>query len=38
MIPVNRFNAPYNKECKGKNIFSEHTWYDIYYQIINLVK
>ena len=38
MIPVICFNASYNKECKGKNIFRAYTWYDIYYQIINLVK
>ena len=38
MIPVICFNASYNKGCKGKNIFRAYTWYDIYYQIINLVK
>ena len=37
MIPVICFNTSYNKKCKDKNIFREHTWYDIYYQIIDLI-
>lgn len=33
-IPVICFNAGYNEECKGKNIYRVYSWYDIY----NLVK
>lgn len=37
IIPVVCFNAAYNKECNGKNIFRAYTWYDVYYQITNLI-
>ena len=37
IIPVVCFNAAYNKECNGKNIFRAYTWYDVYYQIINII-
>lgn len=29
-IPVICFNAEYNKNCKGKNIYRVYSWYDIY--------
>ena len=37
IIPVVCFNAAYNKECNGKNIFRVYTWYDLYYQITNIL-
>lgn len=37
IIPVVCFNASYNKVCNGKNIFRAYTWYDVYYQIINII-
>ena len=37
IIPVVCFNAAYNKECNGKNIFRVYTWYDVYYQITNII-
>lgn len=37
IIPVVCFNAAYNKECNGKNIFRAYTWYDVYYQITNII-
>ena len=33
IIPVVCFNAAYNKECNGKNIFRAYTWYDVYRKI-----
>ena len=32
-IPVICFNAGYNKECKGKNIYRAYSWYDVYSKI-----
>lgn len=29
-IPVICFNAGYNKECNGQNIYRAYNWYDIY--------
>ena len=37
-IPVICFNAGYNEECKGENIFRVYTWYDIYNTIKNKIK
>ena len=37
-IPVICFNARYNEECKGENIFRVYTWYDIYNTIKNKIK
>ncbi len=37
-IPVICFNAGYNEECKGENIFRVYTWYDIYNTIENKIK
>ena len=37
-IPVICFNARYNEECKGKNIFRGYTWHDIYNTIKNEIK
>lgn len=37
IIPVICFNAAYNKICKGENIFRAYTWYDVYYQITNVI-
>ena len=37
IIPVICFNARYNKMCSGKNIFRAYTWYDVYYQITNII-
>ena len=37
IIPVICFNAGYNKMCSGKNIFRAYTWYDVYYQITNII-
>ena len=37
-IPVICFNAGYNEECTGKNIFRVYTWYDIYNTIKNKIK
>ena len=37
-LPVICFNAGYNEECKGKNIFRVYTWYDIYNTIKNKIK
>lgn len=34
-IPVICFDARYNKECKGKNIYRCYSWYDIYNKIKN---
>ena len=32
-IPVICFDARYNQECKGKNIYRCYSWYDIYAKI-----
>ena len=32
-IPVICFNAGYNKECKGTNIYRCYSWYDVYSKI-----
>ena len=37
-IPVICFNAGYNEECKGENIYRAYTWYDIYNTIKNKIK
>ena len=37
-IPVICFNAGYNEECKGENIYRVYTWYDIYNTIKNKIK
>ena len=37
IIPVICFNAGYNKMCSGKNICRAYTWYDVYYQITNII-
>ncbi len=37
IIPVICFNAGYNKMCSGKNIFRAYSWYDVYYQITNII-
>lgn len=37
IIPVICFNARYNKMCSGKNIFRAYSWYDVYYQITNII-
>lgn len=37
-IPVICFNAGYNKECIGTNIFRCYSWYDIYTKIKNMAK
>lgn len=37
IIPVVCFNASYNKVCDGKNIYRAYTWYDVYYQITNVI-
>ncbi len=37
IIPVVCFNASYNKICNGKNIYRTYTWYDVYYQITNII-
>lgn len=37
-IPVICFDARYNKECKGKNIYRCYSWYDIYAKIQNINK
>lgn len=37
IIPVICFNAGYNKSCVGNNIYRTYTWYDIYYQITNII-
>lgn len=34
-IPVICFDARYNKECEGKNIYRCYSWYDIYNKIQN---
>lgn len=33
VMPVICFDAKYNQECHGSNIYRTYTWYDIYYQI-----
>lgn len=35
-IPVICFNARYNKECNGKNIYRCYSWYDVYDKIKNI--
>lgn len=35
-IPVICFDARYNQECKGKNIYRCYSWYDIYNKIRNI--
>ena len=35
-IPVICFDARYNPECKGKNIYRCYSWYDIYAKIKNM--
>lgn len=37
-IPVICFNAGYNKDCKGKNIYRCYSWYDIYTKIKHINK
>ncbi len=37
IMPVVCFNASYNKVCNGKNIYRAYTWYDVYYQITNII-
>lgn len=37
IIPVIVFNAGYNENCKGDNIYRAHTWYDVYYTIKNSI-
>ena len=37
-LPVICFNAGYNEECKGENIYGVYTWYDIYNTIKNKIK
>lgn len=37
IIPVICFNAGYNKMCSGKNVFRAYSWYDVYYQITNII-
>ena len=37
IMPVVCFNAAYNKVCNGKNIYRAYTWYDVYYQITNII-
>lgn len=37
IMPVICFDAAYNKMCNGKNIFRSYTWYDVYYQIMNVI-
>ena len=37
IIPVICFNAGYNKECKGKNIYRCYSWYDIYAKIKKII-
>ena len=32
-IPVICFNAGYNKECKGENVYRAYSWYDVYNKI-----
>ena len=36
-IPVVCFNAGYNEECEGKNIYRTYSWYDIYNTIKNKI-
>ena len=36
-IPVICFNAGYNEECEGKNIYRVYSWYDIYNTIKNKI-
>lgn len=33
IIPVICFHAEYNKMCKGKNIYTAYSWYDVYDKI-----
>ena len=35
-IPVICFDARYNQECKGKNIYRCYSWYDIYTKIARI--
>ncbi len=35
-IPVICFDARYNQECNGKNIYRCYSWYDIYNKIQNI--
>ena len=35
-IPVICFDARYNQECKGKNIYRCYSWYDIYAKIVRI--
>ncbi len=37
-IPTICFNAGYNQECKGKNIYRCYSWYDIYAKILQIQK
>ena len=36
-IPVICFNAGYNEECEGQNIYRVYSWYDIYNTIKNKI-
>lgn len=38
VIPVICFNAGYNKDCKGENIYRCYSWYDIYTKIKHINK
>ncbi len=38
IIPVICFNAGYNKECNGNNIYRCYSWYDIYSKIRHINK
>ena len=35
-IPVICFNAGYNQNCNGNNIYRAYSWYDVYYMIIDI--
>ena len=37
-IPVICFDARYNQECKGNNIYRCYSWYDIYAKIKDIKK
>ncbi len=37
-IPVVCYHANYNKDLIGNNIYRAYSWYDIYYQINNVIK
>lgn len=35
-IPIICYHANYNEQCKGNNIISAYSWYDIYHKIKNI--